>query len=120
MQWRTPYRNLSVTPLLIGILVTMLAACGSTGAAGQSHIALTFASWQGGAAGDAYQAVIKSYEQLHPNVTIRYEVSDATNYTTILNTHFSAGDASDIIAFSPTSYNKAPYVKAGDLADLSD
>lgn len=120
MQWRTPWRNLSVTALLIGILVTMLAACGSTGAGGQSHITLTFASWQGGAAGDAYQAVIKSYEKLHPNVTIRYEVSDSTNYTTILNTHFSAGDASDIIAFSPTSYNKAPYVKAGDLADLSD
>lgn len=122
MQWRTLWRNLSVTALLIGMLAALLAACGnsSTGTGSQSHITLTFSSWQGGAAGDAYQAVIKSYEKLHPNVTIQYEVSDATNYTTILNTHFAAGDAADIVAFSPTSFNKAPYVKAGDLVDLSD
>src|SRR5260221_691545 len=101
------------------MLATVLAACASTSTGCQSHITLTFSSWQGGAAGDAYQAVIKSYEKLHPNVTIQYEVSAATDYTTILNTHFAAGDAADIVAFSPTSFNKAPYVKAGDLVDLS-
>jgi raffinose/stachyose/melibiose transport system substrate-binding protein len=120
MQWRILWRNFAVTALLIGMLVTLLAACGSTSSGSQSHITLTFSSWQGGAAGDAYQAVIKSYEKLHPNVTIQYEVSDSTAYTTILNTHFAAGNAADIVAFSPTSYNKAPYVAAGDLVDLSN
>lgn len=120
MQRRTLWHNFSAMALLLGLLATLLAACGSTSSGSQSHITLTFSSWQGGAAGDAYQAVIKSYEQAHPNVTIQYEVSDATNYTTILNTHFAAGDAADIVAFSPTSFNKAPYVKAGDLIDLSD
>ncbi|HLV97967.1 MAG TPA: ABC transporter substrate-binding protein [Ktedonobacterales bacterium] len=117
MQWRTT-RHWLIIPIFLGIVSLLLAACGTS--SGQQPVTLTFSSWQGGAAGDAYQAVIKAYEKLHPNVTIQYEVSAATDYTTILNTHFSAGDPADIVAFSPTSYNKAPYVQAGDLVDLSD
>ena len=70
------------------------------------------------AASHAFEVLFSAAGLIPAEHTRIVEASVQWNYTTILNTHFSAGDAADIVAFSPTSFNKAPYDKAGDLADL--
>ncbi len=122
MQQRISWRSLSmISVLTCSVLTFFLNACGSSGTSSTTssqHVTLTFSSWQGGAAGDAYQAVIRSFEKTHPTITINYKV--ATDYATYLNTTFGASNPADIVGFSPGSYNKAAYVQAGDLVDLSD
>jgi raffinose/stachyose/melibiose transport system substrate-binding protein len=119
-RWRRNPHWLAVSIVLISTVASAFLSACSQSAATPENVTLTFSTWQGGAAGDSFQAVIKSYQKLHPNVTIQYRVNAASEYTTILNTHFAAGDADDIVAFSPTSFSKTPYVKAGRLLDLSD
>jgi raffinose/stachyose/melibiose transport system substrate-binding protein len=120
MQRRTQrHRFLFEFPLyLIALMSLLLSACGNSGAA-NGHVALNYISWQGGAAGDAYKAVIKAFEKAHPNITISYEVVNAGDLGTILKTRFGAGNAPDLVSLTPGSF-KDPFISAGDLVDLSD
>ena len=103
---------------MLALVSLLISACGNTGAAA-THITLDYISWQGGAAGDAYQAVIKAFEKAHPNITINYEVVSASDLGTILKTRFLAGNAPDLVSMTPGSF-KDPFIAAGNLVDLWD
>jgi multiple sugar transport system substrate-binding protein len=84
----------------------------------QAAVAMTLAVWGGHAEQDAFNAVIGRYQALHPNVTIRLEVSgnSAQVYQSV-DTRLAGRQAPDLFRIQYQAFGR--YASARALVDLS-
>lgn len=68
---------------------------------------------------DRVQAILNVFEEEHPNIHIELEEIPGPDYTVKLNTALAAGEAPDLIAFSPGLELRAA-VDAGYIHELTD
>jgi multiple sugar transport system substrate-binding protein len=106
----------------IGLALTLVAsavACGKDTPTTQGPVTLTF--WSGMTGGDraAYEAVIKRWNDTHPQIQVDYQLQPWDTIAQKLPTALATGSGPDI---STPDYNVATvlkYAKAGTIADLS-
>ncbi|HTK06749.1 MAG TPA: extracellular solute-binding protein, partial [Ktedonobacteraceae bacterium] len=93
-----PDKKLSLG-LVFTLLMLLLAACGSSGAATQQGgtVHLTYALWDANQQ-TTYQKSIDEFEKLHPNIKVTIEQNPWTAYWQKLDTQIAGNSAPDVFA----------------------
>lgn len=89
------------------LVTTLLAGCGQSASAPTSTnkpVELRFSWWGSDSRHNPYQAAIKKYEELHPNVTISGEFQGYDGYKQKLLTQLAGGTEPDIAIIDPPWY----------------
>ncbi len=101
-----------------GIAAGTLLAGGPRRARAQEAVTLTFAVWGGQAEQDAFNALIRKYQTLHPNVTIRLEVSgNSSQVYQNVDTRLAGHQAPDMFRIQYQAVGR--YASARALVDLT-
>lgn len=111
--------RLAVAGLLLASPLAATAACGSGDSSGQTDDKVTLRfTWWGSDTRHAYtQKLIALYESKHPNVTIKPDYSNFSDYWNKLATSVVGGNAPDVMQ-QETRYIRE-YADRGALADLT-
>jgi multiple sugar transport system substrate-binding protein len=103
--------------LAAGISGAALAACGGDSQP-SGPVTITFGWWSNTPAKDqAMKDWIKTFESSHPDIKVKPEILQWTNYWDKLKTTTAGGNAYDVIGMS--SGVEGPYFDSGALLDLS-
>jgi multiple sugar transport system substrate-binding protein len=106
--------------LVIASLV--LAACGGAKpaatqpVAGSAPVTISMMMWCDPAELDVWNKIVADFHQVHPNITVKVEVSDWDSYWTKLKTLLSAGTPPDVFAMDAPLY--LDYQSRGVLLNL--
>src|SRR6202050_2425895 len=124
-----PKSALSVSAALL--LAVALSACGSSGSSSGSQISVStkqtivFATAGLGAEAQAPAAEVKSFEKVHPNITVKVQQLAATSndaYQQVVH-YFEAGDSTpDVVDADtawPASFARANWILARSSAGIS-
>ena len=119
MRQNTPDTTLRRRHLLGGgIAAGALLAATSNHVHSQSAVTLTLAVWGGQAEQDGFNAIIQKYQALHPNVTVRLEVSGNSGqvYQNV-DTRLAGRQAPDLFRIQYQAFGR--YASARALVDLT-
>ncbi|MFI5014678.1 MAG: ABC transporter substrate-binding protein [Hyphomicrobiales bacterium] len=98
--------------------VSALAAAAPRSARAQAPVTLTLAVWGAQAEQDGFNAVIRKYQALHPNVTIRLEVNgNGMQLYQQVDTRLAGHQAPDLFRIQYQQFGR--YASARALVDLS-
>ncbi|MET4061769.1 multiple sugar transport system substrate-binding protein [Arthrobacter sp. UYP6] len=116
-----PRRPLAAAATLAVVLAAGLTACGSSGGSTEyseeDPAALTFSWWGSDPRHEANQAIMTSFGETHPAITVEGQFGDWNGYWDRLATTTAGGDAADIITMDEQYLQE--YAGRGALADLS-
>jgi multiple sugar transport system substrate-binding protein len=117
-QMKRPLRISLAVGLALCVALS-IAACGKDAPSGNGPVTLTF--WSGMTGGDkaAYEAVVKRWNDTHPNIHVDYQLQPWDTIAQKLPTSLATGSGPDL---ATPDYNVATvlkYAKAGTIADLS-
>ncbi len=120
-----PSRLRSWSLLCICLLALFATACGGSPTSSSGKATLTFGWWSNGAASDnMLKSWIKSFESIHPNITIKPEILPWDNYWSKLQTTTAAGNAYDLVGMcscmAGSYYNKNVFVDLSQFPDYSN
>jgi multiple sugar transport system substrate-binding protein len=93
------------------------SAPSSSASGGGGPVELTFVNWSGDAEKAAFDAVIASFQQANPGITIKTDTVPYASVQTNLDTRFQAGNPPDL--FRVSYIDMGQYTSQGVLLDLS-
>jgi raffinose/stachyose/melibiose transport system substrate-binding protein len=107
-----------------GLALTLLAAPGSA-IATAAPVTLTIESWRTDDLAIWQQQIIPAFEKTHPDISVKFEPTAATEYNAALNSKLAAGTAGDLITCRPFDaslqlFQKGRLVALNGLAGLND
>ena len=115
-------RVAGLAALGLGVALGVSACAGSTGSGGgsSSNGSVTLSFWTNATPGPGltyYQNAVKTYHQLHPNVTIKIQAIQNENLDGKLQTALNSGSAPDIF-FQRGGGKMLAMVNAGEVQEL--
>ncbi|WP_395400131.1 ABC transporter substrate-binding protein [Arthrobacter sp. UC242_113] len=127
---RTGIRRFLSAAALTSVAALALSACGGSGAGsepvaeetGPVEITLATPAFTGGGTANPYQALIDSFHQKNPNITIKLVESPNDQHGQTMRTQLQAGNAPDIFYVAAGHGNNqsfAALAEAGYLQDLT-
>jgi raffinose/stachyose/melibiose transport system substrate-binding protein len=122
-------RHWAISGVAVPLVIGLLAACSSPGAAPRSTTASTqpekpvtltidsLNNWQA-----ALPVIVKEFSKLHPNVSFNITYAPSQSYTAVIGTQLSNGTAADLISVNPggsSAQSVATLAGQGYLKNLS-
>jgi multiple sugar transport system permease protein len=83
----------------------------------EAPVRLRFVCWDGDEAAQALKSELKRFEAAHPNIKVKFEANNYSNYFEKLLTQFAADVAPDVVMIDPANFQR--FSRRGALLPLN-